>query len=426
MPVLLIDAYNVLHVVGVLPPELAGPDLSGLAVLIERSRFRRDAVTLFCDGRAPVPRPELPRGIRAKWSGPDREADDLIIAQIRTTTTPRRCLVVTSDRQILKEAQRRRCAILRSEAFMALLARDAAAPPTAGPALSAPLPPDALPLWLQEEAARLSRHAPPPGTPPGERESANPASAQPRPDERTGTGRRAGAPPKVPDLPRRDPGNVPDLPRDDGPGKVPVPPRDDDPGKVPVPPRDDGPGKVPVPPRDDDPGKVPVPPRDDDPGKVPVPPRDDDPGKVPVPPRGKVPVPLQDLFFPADVLNDAAALLEQPFDDPDEGDHGPSDPADQPATPLPTDPLLTAFANAMREAGEAVLRHGTRSRAAGAGESGPAPPTRRNRPRTPPRARSPILPSDVIADAERLLDEAERNPENGPPPPTGDSRDMPS
>ena len=37
---LLIDAYNVLHVVGVLPPDLAGIDLEELAILIAKSRFR--------------------------------------------------------------------------------------------------------------------------------------------------------------------------------------------------------------------------------------------------------------------------------------------------------------------------------------------------------------------------------------------------
>ena len=50
----LVDAYNVLHVVGVLPPELAGIDLEELAALLEGSRFGREEVLLICDG---IPKP---------------------------------------------------------------------------------------------------------------------------------------------------------------------------------------------------------------------------------------------------------------------------------------------------------------------------------------------------------------------------------
>ena len=43
---LLVDAYNVLHVVGVLPPDLAGIDLEELAILITNSRFRGEEAVL--------------------------------------------------------------------------------------------------------------------------------------------------------------------------------------------------------------------------------------------------------------------------------------------------------------------------------------------------------------------------------------------
>ena len=37
---IIVDTYNVLHVVGVLPPEIAGVDTAGLIELLARSRYR--------------------------------------------------------------------------------------------------------------------------------------------------------------------------------------------------------------------------------------------------------------------------------------------------------------------------------------------------------------------------------------------------
>ncbi len=51
---LVVDAYNVLHVTGVLPPEIAGLDLNGLADLIEASGLAKDEVWIVCDGMKPM------------------------------------------------------------------------------------------------------------------------------------------------------------------------------------------------------------------------------------------------------------------------------------------------------------------------------------------------------------------------------------
>lgn len=135
---LLVDAFNVLHVVGILSPEIAGPDLRGLAALIGRSRYRSEAVTLFCDGR---PDPGTPKtraaGAQLLWSGPSRSADDLLIARIRSTTVPRQTIVVSTDRAIRREARRRRCPWMTSEAFLRALEADWRTwrpPPKSGPA----------------------------------------------------------------------------------------------------------------------------------------------------------------------------------------------------------------------------------------------------------------------------------------------------
>ena len=123
---LLIDTYNVLHTTGILPPEMAGIDVSGLIQLISASRYRRQLVTLVCDGTGPMPASSgLPRTIAIRFSGPNREADDLILDLIEQASDRRRITVVTSDRAVVNAARKRRCTTLSSPAFLKQLLGDA-------------------------------------------------------------------------------------------------------------------------------------------------------------------------------------------------------------------------------------------------------------------------------------------------------------
>lgn len=125
---LIVDTYNVLHVVGILPPELAGIDTRGLIDLVGRSRYRGERVLLICDGR---PRERAPRGrfgpVSVRYAGAGGTADELIGALIQTSSSPRRLTVVSSDRQIVRAARRRRARTLGSDEFLGHLAHDAAA-----------------------------------------------------------------------------------------------------------------------------------------------------------------------------------------------------------------------------------------------------------------------------------------------------------
>ena len=128
---LLIDTYNVLHTVGVLPPDLAGVDVQSLVRLLENSRYRDDRITLVCDGIAP---PDPPRGaggppahtldVSIRYSGHGKPADDLIGQLIRASTSPRRLSVVSSDHEVLRAARRRRCKMLTSQEFLQQLVDD--------------------------------------------------------------------------------------------------------------------------------------------------------------------------------------------------------------------------------------------------------------------------------------------------------------
>ena len=127
---LVIDTFNVLHVTGVLPPELAGPDAVKLAGLIYRSRWSGADVRLVCDGAAG--NLVLPAGlaagsrIRLVFAGHGPDAADIMIERIiAKDSAPRTLLVVSSDRRILTAARKRRSGLLTSEQFLQRLADDA-------------------------------------------------------------------------------------------------------------------------------------------------------------------------------------------------------------------------------------------------------------------------------------------------------------
>lgn len=210
---LIIDTYNVLGVMGVLPPDLAGLDEDALARLIASSRFAGRKAALICDG---VRSRELAgrdgaRGMRRRvagveivYAGGGKDADSLIERVIAADSAPRRLLVVSSDRRVQKAASRRRAGVMSSEAFLARLAADAAAPPTTidRNRLREQIPLDAVSVsaWVREfgasarsatdlvrlagRAATAAAPSPPPPAEPAR--AVNHAPAPPPPPERRG------------------------------------------------------------------------------------------------------------------------------------------------------------------------------------------------------------------------------------------------
>ena len=125
---LLLDTFNILHTVGVLPPDLAGIDVQGLIGLLKISRYRHERITLACDGVPDRSRPHPPAqfdNFIIRYSGPAKPADDLIAQLIRASSAPRRLIVVSSDHEVQRTARRRRCTTLTSETFLQQLADDA-------------------------------------------------------------------------------------------------------------------------------------------------------------------------------------------------------------------------------------------------------------------------------------------------------------
>ena len=175
---LLVDAWNVLHQTGVLPPDMAGVGLKGLGRLIQGSRWGSGRVLLVCDGTPKGPHAGLPTGMHVAFSGPDREADDLIEAQISASTAPRLLTVVSSDRRIKAAARKRGCKVLTSSAFLERLVVDAQRP-----SRPAPKRPDKvdLPEDMIAEAKALVDRAPEPASEPASEPdpAASPKKRQP-------------------------------------------------------------------------------------------------------------------------------------------------------------------------------------------------------------------------------------------------------
>lgn len=150
---LLVDTYNVLHVTGVLPPELAGLDVPGLVRLIGRSRYAERATTLVCDGGSSRDSGVRMGRVSILFSGTEREADDLLEVLIDRYAPGAALTVVSSDKRVRKAARKRRAESLDSERFLQQLARDARAPIRKGPPVFAteiPLDPTSVGHWVRE------------------------------------------------------------------------------------------------------------------------------------------------------------------------------------------------------------------------------------------------------------------------------------
>lgn len=220
---LVVDVSNVLQATGVLPAHLAGPDLPDLARLIAISRYRTRRAVLVCDGRAPgsagLPYTDDPpghdwpssdaaplpaptnlapdgreiAGMDVLYAGAGREADDVIELLIARDSAPRRLLVVSTDRRLVRAARRRRAQSLTSQQFLAQLAHDAEKPSARalpGFATQVPLNPYDVAYWLAAFG-----YDPIPAGPPRQA----PTDAPPRPGSHTPASAR---PPAVCDAAR--------------------------------------------------------------------------------------------------------------------------------------------------------------------------------------------------------------------------------
>ncbi|MCH2161101.1 MAG: NYN domain-containing protein [Phycisphaerales bacterium] len=170
---LLLDCYNILHVVGVLPPDLAGIDTDGLVALVGRSRWRDSECWVICDGTPKGRRHQSLGRIQVKYAGPGRTADEAIEQLVSGSSAPRGILVVSNDREVQRSGRRRRCQVLDADTFLAHLAEDAQRGPGREPDRArpeVPLDPEQVDQWVDafgvNDVLHLQATAPPPPLPP--------------------------------------------------------------------------------------------------------------------------------------------------------------------------------------------------------------------------------------------------------------------
>jgi predicted RNA-binding protein with PIN domain len=132
MPIV-IDGYNLYH--ALLAVDDGWRDLSRTAMCRYVAAFvgPGSSATIVFDGAWPNDRSaELAAGdVAVTYSGPGREADEVIEHLIAADSAPRRLLVVSSDRRIRKAAAGRGCRSVKSEPFAAAVYRHHVSPPPA-------------------------------------------------------------------------------------------------------------------------------------------------------------------------------------------------------------------------------------------------------------------------------------------------------
>ncbi len=116
----IVDTYNVLHLPSAheLPDGVEG--IARLSELIAGSRFGQGKVVLVCDGRTPGDlRGRIARGIRVVFSGQRINADTVIQKEVAKDSGARDLLVVSSDREVQRDAKRGGARVVDSEVFLA-------------------------------------------------------------------------------------------------------------------------------------------------------------------------------------------------------------------------------------------------------------------------------------------------------------------
>jgi len=125
---LVIDGYNLLHASGILGRGVGRGSLersrAALLNFLAESLDERELpqTTVVFDAReAPpgLPRVVQHRGMTIRFADPASDADEVIEDLIRASSTPRRLVVVSSDRRLHRAARRRRAKAIDSDQWYA-------------------------------------------------------------------------------------------------------------------------------------------------------------------------------------------------------------------------------------------------------------------------------------------------------------------
>jgi predicted RNA-binding protein with PIN domain len=128
-PGYLIDGYNLLHAMGVLPARLEPGELHRargrlIGILSKTMGEASVRVTVVFDASRPPPgagREQEIKGISIRFAPRGQEADDVIESLLHDEPHPRHLTLVSNDHRLQTAARRRRAAIMSCEEFLDLL-----------------------------------------------------------------------------------------------------------------------------------------------------------------------------------------------------------------------------------------------------------------------------------------------------------------
>ena len=120
----LVDTWNVLHQMGVLPPDLAGLGVGELASLLTKGRWSRDQISLICDGTPGNDGFGMIKNVEIVYTGGAKSADQEIMDRVAGSSTASRIVVVTNDREIIRFIRAKGAQQLGSVEFLEALADD--------------------------------------------------------------------------------------------------------------------------------------------------------------------------------------------------------------------------------------------------------------------------------------------------------------
>lgn len=148
---LLIDGYNLLNSVGILPPADRPPGLEQsrtalldfLAEKLDPRELSRTIVVFDAAGAPPgLPRQVEHRGLLVRFAPRNADADSVLEELIRADTAPRRLTVVSSDHRVQRAARRRRARAVDSDVwFLETVRRQRPLAEASGPPAAVPLNP---------------------------------------------------------------------------------------------------------------------------------------------------------------------------------------------------------------------------------------------------------------------------------------------
>lgn len=129
MPIL-IDGYNLLYAYCGITHQMPLKNLEQareelLDVLAHYRRRQRQKITVYFDGRRRrgAPPDSSPRGVDVIYVGPESDADTAIIEAVEKSSHSRSLRIVSSDREVVRAARRRRAPTVGSGAFAQELLR---------------------------------------------------------------------------------------------------------------------------------------------------------------------------------------------------------------------------------------------------------------------------------------------------------------